>query len=90
LGLFEVLALMAAVAIGLALDRAYAPSLGIILSPCVILSAMVLSAMRWLLPRLRWWPPSRLGMSLLACGITLAVASRLMDLVMRVVVGLTE
>jgi hypothetical protein len=105
LSLFEVLALMAAVAIGLALDRACAPSLftrstsnlgdrlallGIILTPCVVLSAMVLSALRLLLPRLRWWPPARLGMSLVACGIVLAVAVGLMGLVMRVVVGLAE
>jgi hypothetical protein len=105
LGLSEVLALMAAVAIGLALDRVYAPTLftrstsnigdrlallGIILTPCVVLSAMVLSALRLLLPRLRWWPPARLGMSLVACGIALAVAIGLMGLVIRVVVGLAQ
>ena len=65
LALAEVLALMAAVAAGLALDRAYAPRLftrstsnlgdrlailAIILAPCVVLGAMALLGMRAILP----------------------------------------
>ena len=98
LALAEVLALVAAVAVGLALDRAYAPTLFtrstsnfgdrlailfIIMTPCVVLGMMALLGMRVLLPRLRWRPPARLGMSLLALGIALIVASGLMGLVMR-------
>ena len=105
LALAEVLALVAAMAVGLALDRAYAPTLftrstsnlgdrlailAILLAPCVVLGAMALLGMRVLLPRLRWRPPARLRMSLVALGIALVVASGLMGLVMRAVVGLAE
>ncbi len=92
-------------AVGLALDRAYAPTLftrstsnlgdhpailAILLAPCLVLGAMALLGMRGLLPRLRWRPPARLGMSLLALGISLVVAAGLMGVVMRTVVGLAQ
>jgi hypothetical protein len=51
---------------------------------------MVLLGMRGLLPRLRWRPPARLGMSFLALGISLVVAAGLMGVVMRTVVGLAQ
>src|SRR3954449_12829302 len=81
LALAEVSALVAAVAVGLALDRAYAPTLftrsasnlgdrleilAIVMTPCVILGLMALLGMRVLVPRLRGRTQSRLGVSLLA------------------------
>jgi hypothetical protein len=103
--LADVLALMAAVDVGLALDRAYAPTLftrstsnlgdrlaivAIMLTPCVTLALMALLGMRVLLPRLRWRTPARLGLSLVAVGIALAMVVGLMSLVMRAVVGLAQ
>ncbi len=105
LTLAEVLALVAAVAVGLALDRACAPTLftrstsnlsdrlailAILLAPCFVLGAMALLVMRGLLPRLRWQPPARLMMALVALGLALTVAIGLMGLVMRAVVALAE
>ncbi|WP_145273912.1 hypothetical protein [Tautonia plasticadhaerens] len=101
----DVLAMVAAVAVGLALDRASAPTLftrsasnlgdrlsilAIILTPCVVLGLMALLVVRVLLPRLRWRPPDRLGLSLVAVGISLAMVVGLMSLVMRAVVGLAQ
>ena len=51
---------------------------------------MALLLMRVLRPRLRWRPPARLGLSLVAVGIALAVVVGLMGLVMRAVVGLAQ
>ena len=105
LSLAEVLALMAAVAVGLALGRAYAPSLftrsasnlgdrlailAIILAPCVALGLSALLILRAILPRLRWRPPARLGITLLILGAALGLVAGLMALVMRAVVGLAQ
>lgn len=105
IAMVDVLALVAAMAVGLALDRAYAPTLftrsasslgdrlaiiAIILTPCVVLGLMALLLMRVLLPRLRWRPPARLGISLVVLGIALAMAVGPMGLVMRAVVGLAQ
>lgn len=105
LTLAEFSALVAATAVGLALDLAYAPALfsrttsnlgdrlailAIIATPCVALGAVTLILMRTRLPRLGWRPPARLGMSLVAPGMTLIAVIGLMRLVMRMVVGLAE
>ena len=99
------LAEVLAMAVGLALDRAYAPTLftrstpnlwvrlailAIILTPCVVLGLMALLIMRAILPRLRWRPPARLGRSLLILGSALAMVVGMMALVMRAVVGLAQ
>jgi hypothetical protein len=105
IALGDVLALVAAVAVGLALDRAYAPSLftrsasnlgdrlailAIILTPCVALALTALLILRAIQPRLRWRPPDRLGLSLVVLGVAMAGAIVLMAFVMRAVVGLAQ
>ena len=105
IALADVLALVAAMAVSLALDRAYAPTLftrsdsslgdrlailAIILTPCVTLGLLALLIMRVLRPRLRWRPPARLGLSLVAIGVAVAVVVGLTGLVMWAIVGLAE
>ena len=95
---------MAAVAVGLALDRAYAPTLftrstsnlgdrltilAILLAPCVVLGAMALLGMRVLFPGFDGGPwPGSDVTGGPRARPTVAIG--LMGLVMRAVVGLAE